>query len=102
MSNLVSKVLAAPDFATNLQKPILAPESAVAPKAPMVDPSAPVEPNEGDLRLVIEQDKARGGFIYKTMNRLTGEVVNQFPREDVLRMRDTSAYVPGAVVNAKA
>ena len=56
--------------------------------------------NESDLRLVIEEDK--GSYIYKTVNRVTGETVSQYPREDVVRMRDSSDYTAGRIVNAKA
>jgi len=55
--------------------------------------------NEADLRLVIEPDK--GSYIYKTINRVTGETLAQYPREDVVKMRDASDYTAGKVVNAK-
>ena len=55
--------------------------------------------NEADLRLVIEADK--GTYIYKTINRVTGETLAQYPREDVVKMRDASDYTAGKVVNAK-
>lgn len=54
-----------------------------------------------DLRLVIEEDKAAGSYIYKTIDVRTGHVVQQVPREEVLRLKDTSGYQPGAVVNAR-
>ena len=53
-----------------------------------------------DLRLVIE-DQA-GAFVYKTIDRRTGEVVLQLPREEVLRMRETEAYEAGAVITTQA
>lgn len=53
-----------------------------------------------DLRLVIEEDPVSGSYIYKTLDRKTGEVVQQLPREDVLRLRDTPVYVPGQVVDS--
>lgn len=55
--------------------------------------------NEADLRLVIEEDK--GSYIYKTINRLTGETLTQYPREDVVKMREAADYTVGKVVNAK-
>lgn len=53
-----------------------------------------------DLRLVIEEDPVSGSYIYKTLDRRTGEVVQQLPREDVLRLRDASVYVPGQMVDS--
>ena len=64
--------------------------------APVAPPSA-----EPDLRLVIEEGQA-GSFVYKTIDRRTGEVVLQLPREEVLRMRDAEAYVAGAVIATQA
>ncbi len=54
------------------------------------------------MRLVIEEDKASGSYVYKTVNRLTGEVVQQLPREQVLQLRDQVDYVAGHVVRTKA
>jgi flagellar protein FlaG len=55
-----------------------------------------------DLRLVIEEDQESGGFIYKTIDRRTGEVVLQLPRTDVLRMREDRRYSAGSVIRATA
>ena len=38
----------------------------------------------------------------KTLDRTTGEVVNQFPREEVLKLRDSPAYQAGRVIVTKA
>lgn len=53
-----------------------------------------------DLRLVIEEDEATGRFIYKTLDRRTGEVVQQLPREDVLRLKDEPGYSPGDITDS--
>ena len=55
-----------------------------------------------DLRLVIEEDQESGSFIYKTIDRRTGEVVLQLPRTDVLRMREDRSYSAGSVIRASA
>lgn len=55
-----------------------------------------------DFRLVIEQDAHTGSYIYKTLDRTTGEVVAQFPREEVLKLRDNPAYVAGGMIVTKA
>jgi flagellar protein FlaG len=59
--------------------------------------AASAEPQPCDLRLVIEQDEVSGFFIYKTVDRRTGETVQSLPREDVLKLRQAAAYDPGAV-----
>jgi flagellar protein FlaG len=59
-------------------------------------------PQPGDLRLVIEQDDASGAFVYKTVDRRTGETLQQFPREEVLKMRDGPDYETGDVFDGQA
>ena len=63
--------------------PVRAPEESLAP----------------DLRLVIEDRGPDGGFVYKTIDRRTGEVVLQLPREEVVRMREAAGYEVGAVID---
>jgi flagellar protein FlaG len=58
----------------------------------------PDAPNASDYRLVIEEDKAAGTFVYKTIDRSTGEVVSQFPREELLKLRENPAYTAGSVL----
>ena len=55
-----------------------------------------------DMRLVIEEDKATNSYVYKTVNRLTGEVIQQLPREQVLQLHEQLDYEAGDMVRAKA
>ena len=96
MDSKVASFAATPD-PTFGQKP--------APQRP--DTGAPVQraaPGQDpvDLRLVIEEDKATNSYVYKTVNRATGEVVQQLPREQVLQLREQLDYEAGDVVRAKA
>jgi len=50
-------------------------------------------------RLVIEQGSSAGSFVYKTLDRETGEVVRQLPSEEVMQMRQRDDYGVGAVIN---
>lgn len=61
-------------------------------------PSAPAD-SASDLRLVIEQSTKEGAYVYKTVDRRTGEVLKQIPREDVLKTKDDANYGPGTVYN---
>jgi len=92
-------------------------ENKVAPTAPLHDieavqpvrqapaaaPAAP-EPRQDlvDLRLVIEENGDTGTFVYKTVDRRTGEVVSQIPREDVLKLQQADAYQAGSVIKTQA
>lgn len=50
-------------------------------------------------RLVIEQGPRAGSFIYKTLDRETGEVVRQLPSEEVLKLRQRADYGAGTVID---
>ena len=77
--------------------PTVAPSPA--PPAPAPKP-APMQDDVADLRLVIEED--RGLFIYKTVDRRTGDVVQILPREAVIRLHDANAAAAGVVVDTTA
>lgn len=70
---------------------------AKAAAAKKVEAAVPQGPSEGEMRLVIELDKASGSYVYKTVNRLTGEVLSQLPRAEVLKLRDEAQYSAGDV-----
>ncbi|MBI5940155.1 MAG: hypothetical protein HY859_06990 [Caulobacterales bacterium] len=66
----------------------------------MVAPPPESAHHNADLRLVIEEDQVSGTFVYKTLDRRTGEVVKQLPREEVVRLKETPDYEPGDVIDA--
>jgi flagellar protein FlaG len=74
------------------------------PQAPASEPGTPaaVADTSPDLRLVIEEDQASGLFIYKTIDRRTGDVVLQLPREEVVKMHEARNYRAGALIKTKA
>ena len=82
--------------------PTLNPAVSVRPTPDQGAPSKAAEtaPDTADLRLVIEE--GGGSYVYKTIDRRTGEVVAQFPREEILKMREEIAYEAGAVISASA
>jgi hypothetical protein len=57
---------------------------------------------EPDLRLVIEPDETGQDYVYKLINRTTGEEVSRMTRVQVAQMGKTAAYTAGAVVRTKA
>jgi flagellar protein FlaG len=62
----------------------------------------PAIPNPADYRLVIEDDEKAGCFVYKTIDRRTGEVVQQLPREQLIKLREAPDYAAGAVISTRA
>jgi len=53
-------------------------------------------------RLIIEEGPTQGTFIYKTLDSTTGEVIRQFPREQVLRMAEGGSYTAGGLIDTSA
>jgi flagellar protein FlaG len=51
---------------------------------------------------VIEQNDDTGDYVYKTVDRRTGETLQQFPREQILKLREAVAYDPGDVYDGEA
>lgn len=64
------------------------------------NPSRPDIPESGRYRLTIEEGP--DGFVYKTLDRVTGEVIRQFPREEVLRLKASPGYGSGGVFDTSA
>jgi flagellar protein FlaG len=96
MDSKVAAFAATPDptFGQRSAQPQRPPSGSAARTGPDQDPA--------DMRLVIEEDKASGSYVYKTVNRLTGEVVQQLPREQVLQLMEQVEYEAGQVVRTKA
>ncbi|HEY1752446.1 MAG TPA: hypothetical protein VGG29_14395 [Caulobacteraceae bacterium] len=84
--------------------PDVAPAQAQAPTPAGAEhsqaPATRSEANPSDLRLVIEDDKAAGSYVYVTINPVTGKVVSQIPREQLLKLREDPNYKPGSVVDS--
>jgi flagellar protein FlaG len=95
MSNKVAAVAATADPAYGPSQPQPRPRLDGRAKAPPL-------PDSVDLRLVIEEDQASGSFVYKTVNRVTGEVILQLPRAELLRIHEGRQYAAGAVIRTKA
>ena len=73
-----------------------------APETALAQPREETLPAALDYRLVIEQDRTTGTYIYKTVDRRTGALIHQTPRDDLLKLRHDPSYQPGAVVTASA
>ena len=87
--------VAAPDIGITPVKPS-------APVAPGGQAPAQTGPDPMQMRLVIEEDQATGSYVYKTVNRVTGEVVQQLPRADVLKLKGEARYAAGSVIRTEA
>ncbi len=104
-------------MSTTAPIPPIIPEVTPAQPAPSVAPAAPLQntveqmvasqaqaaqplEDQPGLRLVIEEDKATGSYIYKTVDPRTGKVISQIPREQLLTIRENLNYAPGQVIDS--
>ncbi|MFN9833306.1 MAG: hypothetical protein ACK534_08445 [Phenylobacterium sp.] len=55
---------------------------------------------ESERRLVIEP--AGGSYVYKVIDRRTGEVIWQYPLEEVVRRRNEESYASGDIIRTSA
>jgi|HubBroStandDraft_6_1064221.scaffolds.fasta_scaffold2210493_1 flagellar protein FlaG len=101
MTQIVSQAGAVPDPAPNVPPPSV-PDASGSVASAAVEAQQPQSPNPADFRLVIEDDQAAGCFVYKTVDWATGQVIQQIPREQILKMREADNYVAGAVIATKA
>ncbi|CAN5261828.1 hypothetical protein BH10PSE1_BH10PSE1_26750 [soil metagenome] len=87
-------------------KPVVAVAPAASQPQTPVDQPLPKASNDVEgaarYRLLIEEGPSKGSFVYKTLDSVTGEVVRQFPREQVLRLAEANAYDKGSVINTSA
>lgn len=55
-----------------------------------------------ELQLTIDKDPNTGGWVYKAVDRSTGEVVRQMPQESIQEMQRSDAYHAGSVIDSEA
>ena len=93
--------LAPADGALN-QKPEPPREPEAEPAQPVAEKAPPAAPPKSDLRLVIERDKDNAYYVYRLVDRSTGKVVVELPRDQVTDLATSPSYAAGAVVSTKA
>ena len=105
MSNTVKPTGPVSEISLEVQSELrAAPKAKEADKpAAQTQPPSPLNPaDQAQFRLIIEEDQATGAFVYKKLDRTTGEVVLQFPREEMLKLMQQSDYEAGAVIRTTA
>ena len=81
--------------------PSVPPDVANVEAPPAKAQSALAGNDNANQRLVIEA-VGQNRFVYKVMDRVTGEVIRQLPREAVEKLITDPAYKQGGVVNTTA
>ena len=100
MGNAIEPVSTVVDFGGATSRPT--PGDAGPPPAVREAPAVAAAPVAADYRLIIEPAADGQGYIYKTLDRRTGEVVQQFPREKLVEMRQAGGYRAGQVIDSRA
>ncbi len=82
-----------------------------APVQPTIKPSPkkaatsssppPADPDESPQRLIISEGEKTGVYIYTILDRATGQVLVQLPREEVVRIAARPDYSAGKVIDTK-
>jgi flagellar protein FlaG len=54
-----------------------------------------------NTKLVIDQDKKSGTYIYRSVDPKTGKTVSQWPAEAILKLRDSLSDMEGMLVDHK-
>jgi len=68
--------------------------------SPRAEADAPL-PNP-EHRLIIQEVGDTGTFVYTVIDRATGQVVHQTPREEVARMSERKDYAAGTLIKTRA
>ena len=79
------------------------PKQQVADPPPQenVTPAPDTTSDPNDYRFVIEEDAAARTYVYKTIDRSTGKVVSQYPREELLKLMEDPTYKAGTVLKTQ-
>ncbi len=78
--------------------PVTAVEGSGGGSGPFFRDRNPSPPDASRYRLIIQEGPETGSFIYTTLDRLTGEIIRQVPREEVLKLLDRPER-SGAVID---
>ena len=70
------------------------------PMAAAITEATPTAQDNDQQRLAIEQGPS--GYVYKVMDRVTGEVIRQLPYESVSKLSEDPSYGAGQVIKTSA
>ena len=58
--------------------------------------------SSADLRLIIEEAGEPGRYVYTIVDRRSGRIVSQLPRDEVLKLREQPDYAAGSLFKGEA
>lgn len=75
---------------------------AASVEVPQAKAQSALAGNENASQRLVIEAVGQNRFVYKVMDRVTGEVIRQLPREEVQRLIADPAYRQGGLVNTTA
>lgn len=59
-------------------------------------------PSKPATRLLIDQDKVTGVFVYRIVDSNTGNLLAEIPNDQIANLKDADDYVSGSVISTNA
>lgn len=105
MSNITQLTAVPADLVGAQAMPPVAAATKPSPSKPTVlkmsTPSSSQEASDAQQRLIISEGATTGVYVYTILDRATGEVMVQIPREEVVRIAARPDYTAGQVLDTK-
>jgi hypothetical protein len=105
MSNVTQMTTVPADLVGAQAAPPVPPATKPSPKTPPStaggSSSAEQEAAVSQQRLVISEGAQTGIYVYTILDRVTGQVLVQIPREEVVKIAARPDYTAGQVINTK-
>ena len=104
MSNITQMTAIPADLVGAQALPVPArtkPSPSKPPASKTGSSSSSQDSSESQQRLVISEGVTTGVYVYTILDRVTGEVLVQIPREEVVRIAARPDYTAGQVLDTK-
>jgi myo-inositol-hexaphosphate 3-phosphohydrolase len=63
------------------------------------DAAPPVTPAKPTTRLLIDQDKVTGVYVYRIVDSGSGRLLAEIPNDQIANLKDADDYVSGSVIS---
>lgn len=84
------------------QKPVEESDDPLEKAARIVEKYLPDEDSAPNTKLRIDRDESSGNFIYQSVDEISGEVIRQFPSEEILKFLSFYRELEGLAVDESA
>ncbi|MGC1305352.1 MAG: hypothetical protein WA840_23525 [Caulobacteraceae bacterium] len=78
------------------------PPAVTSASAQNADNPPPAEQSTSPTRLLIDQDKVTGVFVYRIVDSQTGALLAEIPNDQIANLKNAGDYVSGSVISTSA